>query len=260
MTRTIDLNADLGEGYGPWTMGDDAAMMPLISSANVACGAHAGDPQVMARAMAQARDAGVAIGAHPGFVDLPGFGRRRMQLSMAEITHLITYQTGAAAAMARATGSALVHFKLHGALSNMACEDITLARTCFAAALGVQPGLRLLVLPQTALEAAARDLGADWSGEIFADRTYREDGTLTDRSQPGSVIHDPQAAAAQVLAMLRAGAILSASGRVIPARIDTICVHGDSPAALGIARHLRQRLEQDGFRICAPGAGAPSAA
>lgn len=251
MTRTIDLNADMGEGYGPWQMGDDAGMLQVISSANIACGAHAGDPQVMARTMALARDRGVAIGAHPGFADLHGFGRRRMHLSSDELTNLITYQTGAAAAMAQSAGTRLAHFKLHGALSNMACEDISIARTCFAAALAVQPDLRLLVLPQTALEEAARELAAEWRGEIFADRTYAEDGTLTDRSQPGAVIHDPQQAADSVMAMLTSGAILSTSGRAIPARIDTICVHGDSSAALGIARHLRDTLIGAGYRITA---------
>lgn len=251
MIRSIDLNADLGEGYGPWTMGDDAAMMEVVSSANIACGAHAGDPQVMARSMALACANGVAIGAHPGFADLAGFGRRRMQLSLPELANLITYQTGAAAAMAAAAGTRLTHFKLHGALSNMASEDITIARTCFAAALVVQPDLRLLVLPQTALEAAATDLRAEWRGEIFADRSYDDSGQLTDRALPGAVIHDPQAAAAHVLAMLRQGAIIATSGRVLPARIDTICVHGDSPSAVRIARHLRAALEASGTRIAA---------
>jgi UPF0271 protein len=251
MSRTIDLNADMGEGYGPWIMGDDAGMLKIISSANIACGAHAGDPQVMARTMALAHDRGVAIGAHPGFADLQGFGRRRMHVSLPELTNLITYQTGAAIGMARAGGTRLAHFKLHGALSNMACEDIAIARTCFAAALALQGDLRLLVLPQTALEAAAQELNADWRGEIFADRTYAGDGTLTDRSQPGAVIHDPAQAADNVMAMLTQGAILSATGRAIPARIDTICVHGDSPAALGIARHLRDRLQAGGYTITA---------
>lgn len=251
MTHTIDMNADMGEGFGPWTMGADAEMLALISSANIACGAHAGDPQVMARTMALARDKGVALGAHPGFADLQGFGRRRMHLSTAELTNLITYQTGAAIGMARASGGRLTHFKLHGALSNMACEDITIARTCLRAALALQPDLRVLVLPQTALEAAAIDLGAEWRGEIFADRTYASDGTLTDRALPGAVIHDAGQAADHVLAMLRKGALVSTTGRVIPARIDTICVHGDSPSAVAIAAHLRNSLQGAGYRIAA---------
>lgn len=251
MTKAIDLNADMGEGYGPWEMGDDAGLLGVISSANIACGAHAGDPQVMARTMALARDRGVAIGAHPGFADLQGFGRRRMHLSLPELTNLISYQTGAAIGMARAAGTRLTHFKLHGALSNMACEDIAIARTCFAAALALQPDLRLLVLPQTALEAAARALDAEWRGEIFADRTYNDDGTLTDRSKAGSVIHDAAQAANSVMAMLAKGAIISATGRAIPARIDTICVHGDKPAALGIAHHLRATLTDAGYTITA---------
>jgi UPF0271 protein len=241
--RKVDLNSDIGEGFGPWMMGDDAGLMEVISSANIACGFHAGDPDVMANTMALARSRGVGLGAHPGFADLQGFGRRRLTLLHGEIRNLITYQLGAAQAMARAAGGQLRHLKLHGALSNMACEDAELARVCFEAALRVQPDLVILVQPRTAMDQAVRDLGCAWAGEIFADRAYNDDATLMDRKAPGAVLHDPTEIAARMLEMLHAGAIIAQSGKHIPCRIDTICVHGDTVGALSVARALRQNLE-----------------
>jgi UPF0271 protein len=241
--RKVDLNSDIGEGFGPWMMGDDAGLMEVVSSANIACGFHAGDPDVMAATMALAQARGVGLGAHPGFADLQGFGRRRLALSHGEIRNSITYQLGAAQAMARAAGGQLRHLKLHGALSNMACEDAELARVCFEAALRVQPDLVILVQPQTAMDQAVRDLGCAWAGEIFADRAYNDDATLMDRKAPGAVLHDPTEIAARMLEMLHAGAIIAQSGKHIPCRIDTICVHGDTAGALSVARALRQNLE-----------------
>ena len=241
--RTVDLNSDIGEGFGPWVMGDDAGLMEVITSANIACGFHAGDPDVMAATMALAKAHSVGLGAHPGFHDLQGFGRRRLALSHREIRNMITYQLGAAQAMARAAGGQLRHLKLHGALSNMACEDSELARICFEAALRVQPDLVILVQPQTAMDQVVRDLGCAWAGEIFADRAYNDDATLMDRKAPGSVLHAPTEIAARMLEMLRAGAIIAQSGKHIPCRIDTICVHGDTAGALSVARTLRQTLE-----------------
>ncbi|KEO60284.1 LamB/YcsF family protein [Thioclava indica] len=241
--RKVDLNSDIGEGFGPWVMGDDAGLLEVITSANIACGFHAGDPDVMAATMALAQARGVGLGAHPGFPDLQGFGRRRLALSHREIRNMITYQLGAAQAMARAAGGQLRHLKLHGALSNMACEDAELARVCFEAALRIQPDLVILVQPQTAMDQVVRDLGCAWAGEIFADRAYNDDATLMDRKAPGSVLHDPTEIAARMLEMLRAGAIIAQSGKHIPCRIDTICVHGDTAGALSVARTLRQTLE-----------------
>jgi UPF0271 protein len=252
MTKTVDLNADMGESFGPWPMGQDAALLKIVSSANIACGFHAGDPDTMARTMDFALAAGVALGAHPGFADLQGFGRRRIKLSAAELTHLVQYQLGAAMGMAAARGARLAHFKLHGALANMASEDEAMARTCFAAALAVQPDLRLVVMPGTALQRAATALGAAQAAEIFADRTYNADGTLTDRSQPGAVVHDPDAAVRHVLGMLAAGGIVTPQGDVLPTRIDTICVHGDSADALDIAAQLAAALRGQGYTIAAP--------
>jgi 5-oxoprolinase (ATP-hydrolysing) subunit A len=242
--KRIDLNADMGEG-----MGDDAAMLKIVSSANIACGFHAGGPDTMLRVMRMAVARGVGIGAHPGFADLEGFGRRRMVLPEESLANLIRYQVGAAQAMAKAAGGRLRHLKLHGALSNMAAEDRAMALTCYRAALEVQGDLILMVQAATEMERAALDLGAPYAAEIFADRAYEEDGTLLDRSKPGAVLHDGAEAAERIVAMLRAGAIITATGKRIPARIDTICVHGDTPGAVAMAGDLRAALEGQGVEV-----------
>lgn len=252
----IDLNADMGEGFGPWRMGNDEGLLGVVSSANIACGFHAGDPDQMARVMAQAGARGVGIGAHPGFADLQGFGRRRMRLSGEELGNLVAYQLGAARGMAASVGQRVRHLKLHGALSNMATEDAQIARACYAAALRVDPQIILVVLAGTAMQQVATDLGARWAGEIFADRAYCDDASLVDRSQPGAVIHDADQAATRIRQMLREAAIISDSGKRIPARIDTICVHGDSPGAVAMAGGLARALKADGATI-RPFGGAP---
>jgi 5-oxoprolinase (ATP-hydrolysing) subunit A len=249
MMRRIDLNADMGEGFGPWPMGADDALLRVITSANIACGFHAGDPDVMRRAMAQAVAQGVGIGAHPGLPDLQGFGRRRMQLSADEARHMVAYQLGAAQAMARLAGGRVRHLKLHGALANMAAEDEGLARACYEGALAVDPDIILMVIAGTAQARAAAALQARTAQEIFADRAYAEDGLLLDRRLPGAVLHDPDVIVARVQAMLQADAIITAQGRHLPTRIDTICVHGDTPHAVIIARALRQGLEGVGFDL-----------
>ncbi|QBY00853.1 5-oxoprolinase subunit PxpA [Rhodophyticola sp. CCM32] len=249
MSLSVDLNADMGESFGPWVMGRDAELLQIITSANVACGAHAGDPDVMAETMAIAVENRVGIGAHPGFPDLQGFGRRRMHLPHKTLANFIRFQLGAAQAMATAAGGKIRHLKLHGALGNMTSEDGELARACYDAGLSVDPDIIIMVLAATAQEQAARALGCAWAGEIFADRAYNEDATLVDRSQPGAVIHDAAIAGPRIASMVKAGAIITGSGREIPAAIDTICLHGDTPEAVEIARSVRAALETEGVAV-----------
>ncbi|KPP86629.1 MAG: UPF0271 protein [Rhodobacteraceae bacterium HLUCCO07] len=249
MVTQVDLNSDMGEGFGPWTMGDDAALLDVITSANIACGMHAGDLDVMARTMQMAIDKGVGIGAHPGFDDLRGFGRRRLLRTAGELTNLVTYQLGAAQAMARAAGGHVRHFKLHGALANMCSEDRDMALTCYRAALAVDPDIVVMVLAGTEQQAAMEELGGNWAGEIFADRAYNDDATLVDRTLPGAVLHDAATVAPRILAMLEADAIIAESGKRIPARIDTICLHSDTPEAVAMARELRRLLTEAGVTL-----------
>jgi len=249
MSRSVDLNSDMGESFGPWKMGDDAALLQIVTSANIACGFHAGDPDVMAATMRGAMAGDVGIGAHPGFADLQDFGRRRMTLPKDRLQNMIRYQTGAAIGMARGLGGKVRHFKLHGALSSMATEDVDMARTCYEAALSVDPDIIIMVLAATPLEQAARELGCAWAGEIFADRAYNDDASLIDRSLPGAVIHDPDVAGPRMLKMVQEGAIITESGKRIPAEIDTICVHGDTPTAVGVARSVRQNLLSGGVSV-----------
>ena len=249
MTQTVDLNSDLGESFGPWPMGDDSSLLKIVSSANVACGFHAGDPDVMATAMHTAVENGVGIGAHPGLPDLQGFGRRRMSIPFGTLANGVRYQLGAAQAMAKAAGVTVRHLKLHGALSNMASEDEAMARACYEAALSVDPDIIIMVLAATAQEQAVRSLGCRWAGEIFADRAYNDDATLVDRSLPGAVLHDPEVAGGRIVKMLEAGAIITESGKHIPTRIDTICLHGDSPSAVAMAAAVRSSLERNGIGI-----------
>jgi UPF0271 protein len=249
MTRTVDLNSDMGEGFGPWQMGDDAALLDVVSSANVACGFHAGDPDVMEKTMRLAVANGVGIGAHPGFADLKGFGRRKLSLPHSEVANTVAYQLGAAQAMAKRAGGHVRHLKLHGALSNMASIDHDLARACYSAALEIDPNIVIMVLAATAMEDVVRELNCNWAGEIFADRAYNDDATLVDRSLPGAVLHDAQTAAPRILKMLEAGAIIAESGKHIPCQIDTICLHGDTPGAVEMARGIRQHLTDAGISI-----------
>jgi UPF0271 protein len=249
MTQHVDLNADMGESFGPWTMGDDAALLDIVSSANIACGFHAGDPDVMAQTMQQAVAKGVGIGAHPGFADLKGFGRRKLPLPHDEVANAVAYQLGAAQAIAKRAGGRVRHLKLHGALSNMASVDHALARACYQAALEVDPDIIIMVLAATAMEEVTRELGCNWAGEIFADRAYNDDATLVDRSLPRAMLHDAETAAPRILEMLKAGAIVAENGRHIPCQIDTICLHGDTPGAVALARGLRDHLTTAGVQI-----------
>jgi len=249
MTHSVDLNSDMGEGFGRWTLGDDAGLLRIVTSANIACGFHAGDADTMAATMRLAVENGVGIGAHPGFNDLAGFGRNRMQVPLGTLANQIRYQVGAAQAMARAAGGEVRHLKLHGALSNMASEDAEMARVCFEAALEVAPDIIVMGLAATRMEDVARELGCRWAGEIFADRAYNADGTLVDRRLPGAMIHDPAEAAANMVRMVRAGAILTGDGQRLETRIDTICVHGDNAAAVRLSQAVRDGLEADGIAL-----------
>ncbi len=249
MTLSIDLNSDMGEGFGPWQMGDDAGLLKIVTSANVACGFHAGDADTMATTMALAVENGVGIGAHPGFADLQGFGRRQMQVPLKTLANMIRYQVGAAQAMARSVGGEVRHLKLHGALSNMASVDADMARACYEAALDVAPDIIIMGLAATKMETVCRDLGCRWAGEIFADRAYNPDGTLVDRRLPGAMIHDPAEAAGRMIDMVKAGAILTADGQRLETRIDTICVHGDSAEAVRLSQAVRTGLEAAGVEL-----------
>ena len=245
----VDLNADMGESFGPWPMGSDAALLDVITSANVACGFHAGDPDVMVQTMGLAVAKGVGIGAHPGFPDLQGFGRRRMHLSHDSLRNLVRYQMGAAQAMARSTGGEVRHLKLHGALANMASEDMAMATACYEGALSVDPNIIIMVLAATQQQDAVEALGCRWAGEIFADRAYNDDATLVDRSLPGAVIHDADVAGQRMVDMVKAGAIITESGKHIPAAVDTICLHGDGATAVQIARTVRSALADAGVTL-----------
>lgn len=249
MTKTVDLNADMGESFGPWKMGDDAALLDIISSANIACGFHAGDWDVMADTMQAAKDNGVGIGAHPGFNDLQGFGRRRMHVPLPSLANMVRYQLGAAQGMARAQGATVRHLKLHGALANMCSENQDMAHACYEAALSVDPDIIIMVLAATAQERAVKDLGCNWVGEIFADRAYNDDGTLVDRSLPGAVIHDAAIAGPRITEMVQEGAIITTTGKRIPTDIGTICLHGDTPSAVALARSVRDSLSDAGITI-----------
>ena len=240
----IDLNCDMGED-----MGDDAAMLRIVSSANVACGAHAGGPLIMVRTMANAVANNVGIGAHPGFFDRENFGRTECHLPDAELDAIVRYQVAAAHGMALAMGANLTHLKLHGAMANMAAKDADMALVCYRAARAVVSELPLMVIAGTAQATAANQLGGRVINEIFADRTYEPDGTLTPRSIEGSVIHDADLAANRVVQMLKDGAIIPRVGDAIPLSIDTICVHGDTPGAVQMAGVIRDRLIENGYEI-----------
>ncbi len=241
----IDLNADMGESFGAWTMGDDAAMLELVTTANVACGYHAGDPAVMHRTVTQAKAEGVAVGAHPGFHDLFGFGRRPIQGESPDDVELqLIYQISALRGIAAAAGHPITHVKAHGALANQATVDDALAAALARAVTKVDPELILMVMPGMATERAAEAAGLRAAREIYADRAYADDFNLLSRKLPGAVLHDPAAAAERVLAVLETGTITSVGGRRLEVNVDTVCVHGDNPAAVAMAAHLRRELDR----------------
>jgi UPF0271 protein len=245
----VDLNADLGESFGPWTLGSDAAVMASITSANVACGFHAGDPGIMRQTVRAAREAGVAVGAHPGFPDLAGFGRRQMAASPREVEDFVLYQIGALAAMASAEGVTLQHVKPHGALYNMAVRDRALAGAIARATASFDPSLVLFGPPGSDLIRAGEDAGLSVAAEGFADRAYEPDGTLTPRTRPGAVLHDPDVVVARAVRMAREGVVLAAGGTEIPLRVATICIHGDTAGSADLARLVRAGLAAAGIPV-----------
>ncbi|WP_420133036.1 LamB/YcsF family protein [Rhodopseudomonas sp.] len=246
----IDLNCDLGEGFGAWSMGDDAAMMSIATSVNVACGFHAGDPDIMHKTVTMAKQHGVSIGAHPGFRDLHGFGRRPVPgITAAEIENLVAYQIGALQAVATLAGHKVTHVKAHGALSNVACEDDMTARAIAAAIKAVDPSLIFVVLANSKLVTAGEAAGLPLVHEVFADRAYEDDGNLVSRRKPGAVLHDPSEIAQRVLRMAQDGAVVSVTGKVIKMRTDTVCIHGDTRGAVEIACGVRQLLEHNGIKV-----------
>jgi UPF0271 protein len=245
----IDLNSDLGESFGPWPMGQDAALMESITSANVACGFHAGDPGVMRQTIALAKDRGVAIGAHPGFPDLVGFGRREMKATPGEVEDFVLYQVSALAGMARAQGARLQHVKAHGALYNMACKDRALAEAIARAVAAFDRSLILFGLPDSELLRAGAAAGLPVAAEVFADRTYERDGSLTSRAKPGSVIHETNLVVERAVRMVKDGTVVTTDGSAIALRADTICLHGDTPGAADHARAVRRGLESAGVRV-----------
>jgi UPF0271 protein len=246
---TIDLNSDVGESFGRWTLGDDAALMPLISSANVACGFHAGDPSTLRRTCALAAEHGVTVGAQVGYRDLAGFGRRFIDVDPVELTDDVLYQIGALQALAAASGTAVRYVKPHGALYNTVVHHREQAAAVVEAVRAVDPALPLLGLPGSAVLEIAADQGLRTVREAFADRAYTPDATLVSRRQPGAVLHDPAQVAARMVRLVTAGTITAIDGTAVTVSADSVCVHGDSPGAVQMAASVRAALERAGVTI-----------
>jgi 5-oxoprolinase (ATP-hydrolysing) subunit A len=248
-TRSVDLNSDLGEGFGAWRMGDDDAILQIVSSANVACGMHAGDPHIMARTYRRARELGVAVGAHPGYPDLAGFGRRDIAFSAQEIEEFVAYQIGAAQGVSTYAGHPITYVKPHGALANLSQVDAAVAGAIVRAMAAVDRELVLLTFPDGHATRIAKEMGLRTCAEIFADRAYTPEGRLVSRKLPGAVLHDAQEAAARVLRMVRAGGVETIEGKILPMEIGSICVHGDSPGAIEMAATVRRTLVEAGIDV-----------
>jgi UPF0271 protein len=245
----IDLNADLAEGYGDWRMGDDEALLDVLSSANLACGFHAGDPTIMQRTIRGARDRGVDIGAHVGFPDRQGFGRRVMQFSAEELAALVIYQLGALAGLARAAGARVTHMSFHGALGNMAAADREYAEPLLRAVGSFDPSLVVLSSSSKAIEGAAAAAGLTVATTFLADRAYDANGLLVPRRLPGAVIHDQDTVLARVRRLLADGSVVTHDGAVIPMPVRSILVHGDTPGAVSLARAIRTEIEAEGRAV-----------
>lgn len=249
MSLSINLNADMGEGFGAYDIGNDDAILKIIRSANIACGFHAGDPLTMRRVVEQAKTEGVSIGAHPGFNDLWGFGRRRIDMRADELENMIAYQIGALQAMAAFCGEKVTHVKPHGALNNMAAENADYALAIGRAIKAVDRDLIYVALSGSEMEKAAQKLELPLAREGFCDRQYEDDGNLTSRKVPGSVIKDPAVATQQVVHMVLEGEIVSRNGKRIKRRVDSLCVHGDEPTALALSAAVRAGLEAASVKV-----------
>lgn len=242
MTPAINLNADMAEGFGAYDIGNDTGILEIVGSANIACGFHAGDPRTMHRVVKEATQRGVSIGAHPGFNDLWGFGRRRIDMRADDLEYMVAYQIGALQAVATLAGHRVTHVKAHGALSNVACADAMTARAIATAIRAVDRALIFVVLPNTELAKAGEAAGLRLAHEVFADRAYADDASLLPRAMPGAVLHDKEEIAARVVRMVTQRAITSVGGKVVKVPIDTVCIHGDTAGAVEIARAVRDAL------------------
>lgn len=252
LTRTIDINCDMGESYGAWKMGADAEIMPFISSANIACGFHGGDPATIRKTVQLALDHGVAVGAHPSLPDLQGFGRRVMKISAQEMYDLVVYQAGAVEAFARAAGGRLHHVKCHGALYNMAANDEALSDAMARAVKDLGPEIFLYCLSGSKSVERAKKHNVRTACEVFADRGYSDDGTLAPRERPGGMIEDAAQSVKQALAMIEDGYVTSLSGKPLAVLADTLCLHGDQPGAAHFAKELRKAFKERNISIAAP--------
>ena len=248
-TLSIDLNCDMGESFGAWTMGQDLEILPLISSANIACGFHAGDPGTMRKTVKAAISNGVALGAHPGLPDLMGFGRRNMAITPQQAYDMVVVQVGAMAATAASQGARLNHVKAHGALYNMAVGDPELTRALAQAVYDVDRSLTFYALASSNMARIAQDVGLTVAHEVFADRTYQPDGSLTPRSRPDAMIEDPQVSIRQVLRMVQEGRVTAVDGTEVEVQADTLCIHGDQPGAVVFAQTIRAAFEAAGIAV-----------
>ena len=245
----VDLNCDLGESFGAYQMGNDEVILPYVSSVNIACGFHAGDPAVMKKTVNLALQHGVAIGAHPGLPDLAGFGRREIAVTPEEVYDMTVYQVGALAGFVKAAGGTLHHVKPHGALYNMAAVNISLAQAIAEAVYHVCPEAFLYGLANSVLVQAGQEIGLQTANEVFADRTYQPNGTLTPRRQPNALITNEQEAIEQVVQMVKARTVRAQDGSTIPIQADTVCIHGDGAHAVAFARQINETLQQENISI-----------
>ena len=252
--KMIDLNCDMGESFGTYVLGYDEQAMPFVTSINVACGIHASDPDNMAKTIKLAKKYGIAVGAHPGFPDLVGFGRRSMALSPDEVKNTVMYQIGALAAFCRSEGMKMQHVKAHGALYNMAEKDLPIAMAIAAAIKAVDPALYMLCLANSQMVIAAKQLGIPFVEESFADRAYTDEGTLVSRKLAGSVIHDIDQVVSRVVRMVKEQSVISITGKEIPIQTQTVCVHGDTPGAVDMVKALKAALEKENIALRAFGA------